>query len=139
SEARASEAGKRLKDNHRIVFSILLSDHRAVGVYDIAARSEAHGKRLQPVQIYRALETLMELGSVHRVESANAYVACHSNHACRRPQILICTACDRVSEMDSPKVQNALEQASLENGFVMTQQNIELRGLCPNCTDQPNP
>lgn len=130
---RASELGKRIKDNHRVVLGILLQDHHAIGVYDIAAKSADHGKRLQPVQIYRALDTLIELGCAHRLESANAYVACHKDHACRTPQLLICTDCKRVAEMDSPVVHDALAQASSDNGFLLTQPNVELHGLCPDC------
>lgn len=133
-ESRAAAAGKRLNDNHRCVLSVLLNDHRAVGVYDIAAVSAEHGKALQPVQIYRALDTLMELGVAHRVESANAYLACHADGPCTAPQIMICTACRRVAEMENDDVHAALNEATSQNGFVLQEQHVELLGLCPDCS-----
>jgi len=130
---RAEAAGKRLNQNHHCVLSILLSDHRAIGVYDIAAKSADYGKSMQPVQIYRALDTLINLRCAHRIESANAYLACHADGLCVSPQIMICTDCNRVAEMESTGVRTALSDATNEVGFVLQQQHIELLGVCPDC------
>ncbi|MEM1038357.1 MAG: transcriptional repressor [Pseudomonadota bacterium] len=133
-DERAKKSGRRVTDNLKCVFSILLSDHRAIGVYDIAAVSAEYGKSLQPVQIYRALDTLMALGCAHRVESANAYLACRAQGECTAPQIMICTDCKRVAEMENETVRAALDDATHANGFVLQNQHVELLGLCPDCS-----
>lgn len=133
-DARAKKSGRRVTDNVKCVLSVLLSDHRAIGVYDIAAVSADHGKSLQPVQIYRALDTLMALGCAHRIESANAYLACHAEGDCTAPQIMICTDCKRVAEMENETVRAALDDATHANGFVLQNQHVELLGLCPDCS-----
>ena len=59
------------------------------------ARGES---RLAPPTIYRALAALTDRGSVHRLESLNAFIACqHDRH--RQASILsICNDCGGVEE-----------------------------------------
>ena len=63
-----------------------------------------------PTQVYRALEKLMALGLVHRLDSLNAYVACTQPLTCRpgHAAFAICDDCGAVDEFDDAALGRAL-------------------------------
>ena len=130
----ASASGKPLGVHVSDVFDVLLKQHRAFGAYEIAEFLAEKGKKLRAIQIYRALETLLELGSVHRIESKNAFIACHGNDDCKHPQLLICESCDQVAEINSEPIENSINETASASGFVLKNHQVELFGLCPSCS-----
>ncbi len=48
-------SGRKFGANQLRVFNALLQDHNATSAYDLVERLARCGKRLQPVQVYRAL------------------------------------------------------------------------------------
>lgn len=70
----------KLSRNQSLVLSVLQSSDQPLSAYTILDRLRDDGLRA-PLQIYRALEKLMEAGRIHRLESMNALViCCHSKH-----------------------------------------------------------
>jgi Fur family zinc uptake transcriptional regulator len=116
------------------VFEILLGQHRAFGAYEIAEILAEKGIKLQAIQIYRALDKLIELGNVHRIESRNAYIACHGDEDCKHPQLLICESCNQVAEINSKPITKSIDDTASASGFVLQNRQVELFGLCPSCS-----
>ncbi|HSM41507.1 MAG TPA: transcriptional repressor, partial [Afifellaceae bacterium] len=58
-----------------MVFDTLLAADGPLSAYDILDRLRDKGFRA-PLQVYRALDKLLALGLVHRLESLNAFIAC---------------------------------------------------------------
>lgn len=131
----AEDTGKKFGANQVRVLEALLQDHRAASAYEIVERMAESGKRLQPVQVYRALDTLMELGLVHRVQSINAYVACTTEDACHNPQLLFCSSCKRVAELASDTISALISKTAKQSQFKLDHGLVELVGLCPDCTN----
>ncbi|MBL4599705.1 MAG: transcriptional repressor [Rhizobiaceae bacterium] len=131
----AEDNGKKFGANQVRVLEALLQDHKAVSAYDIVDRINDTGKRLQAVQVYRALDSLMELGLVHRVQSANAYIACTIEDECRNPQLLFCSSCKRVAELASESISALISKTAKQSHFKLEQGLVELVGLCPDCVD----
>jgi len=129
------DAGKKFGANQVRVLEALLQDHRAASAYEIVERVAESGKRLQPVQVYRALDTLMEMGLAHRVQSINAYVACTTEEACHNPQLLFCSSCKRVAELASDTISALISKTAKQSQFKLNYGLVELVGLCPDCTD----
>ena len=81
------------------VFEILLSEHKAMGAYDILEILAKEGMGSQPPVVYRALDFLLDLGLVHRLASINAYVGCtnpgHGDECC----FLLCSECGNAQEL----------------------------------------
>ena len=52
-----------------------------------------------PPQVYRALEKLIKLGKIHKVESKNAFVACKSSNCevSNATAFSFCEFCEKVS------------------------------------------
>lgn len=135
--ARAQEicaqAGARLTPVRRSALEILLSEHRAMGAYEVLDRLSQAGFGKQPPVAYRALEFLVEQGLAHRIRRLNAFTACTRPGAAHAPVFLICSACDAVAEAPGAPLRQALDTAATEIGFTVERANIEAVGLCPGC------
>ena len=131
--------GLRLTELRRHVLEEVAASHRAVGAYDVLERlASKGGRRLAPISIYRALDTLVAAGVVHRLESRNAFFACHVAHGGNRRQIVLaCDECGAVAEVPRPGVFDDIQAAAGAVGFRMSQALVEVSGACAACA-QPD-
>lgn len=129
----AAEAGRPLEGLRLDVLRELLRRHQPRGAYDLRDALAGGGRKLQPVQVYRALESLARLRLVHRVESRNAYIACTSGPDCEAPQLLICEACDAVAELGDEALKDVVDIVARRTGFTVRRSLVEISGLCPAC------
>ena len=136
----ALSKGKKLTPQRLQVLRILLSDHKAMGAYDILDKMrdlhiEGQGKP-QPPTVYRALGFLLGLGLIHKVESQNSFYACmvdkdQDEH--HLAQAFICDNCGHVVEKVAHQgAQNLFEKAATF-GFKIDKVIVECRGTCANC------
>ena len=137
ADAHCRGAGLQLTPARRRVLEILLSEHRALGAYDILEILAKRGFAAQPPVAYRALDFLVKHGFAHRIERLNAFVACAhpgENHA---PAFLICRVCDAVAEAQSEPARGRLGKAADAAGFTIERAVVEAVGVCPNCAGSP--
>ncbi len=142
SIARARDAfhasGERLTRLREAVLRILAGSHQALGAYEIIDRLREKGRTVAPISIYRVLDVLLTAGLVHRIESRNAYVACHGRHACGRPVLLmVCERCGVVAESADRPLARALREAAGAAGFTPRDAVLEMTGLCAHCAGGP--
>ena len=64
-----------LSKNQQIVLDIIEKAKEPLKAYSILFNVQKKGIKA-PLQVYRALEKLIKLGKIHKVESRNAFVAC---------------------------------------------------------------
>ncbi len=124
--------GVRLTPVRRRVLEILLTEHKAIGAYDILDHLAKDGASAKPPTAYRALDFLTTHGLAHKIERLNAYIACTSPETRHDPAFLICTGCDHVAETSAPR---AIEHVAREAGFDIDTTIIEATGLCPTCRE----
>jgi len=92
-----------------------------------------------PLQVYRALDTLVKAGLVHRLESLNAFVACaeqhdHAHtHGAGMTAFAICDKCGQVTELSDIAMGKRLGEWVGASGFVAKRAVIEFRGTCAKC------
>lgn len=141
---RASDAfeanGLRLTPLRRRVLEEVAGSHHAVGAYEILERlSQKERTRMAPISVYRALDALLEMGVVHRLESRNAYFACHAAHDKHgaRQIVLACERCAMVAEIATPAAFEAIDGAARGTGFAPTRVMVEVAGLCASCAASP--
>lgn len=127
--------GVRFTPLRRQVLEEVACSHTAVGAYDILERlSRKAAKRLAPISVYRALDSLVDAGVVHRLESRNAFFACHVPHAGDRRQIVLaCEVCGVVAEVAAEPVFSGLADAAANVGFNVSRAMIEIFGTCKDC------
>ena len=133
AEACCARTGQRFTPLRRRVLELVWSSHGPVRAYDVldALRNERRGAA--PPTVYRALDFLMELGLIHRIESRNAYIGCGSPDGRHGGQFLICRGCGAVAELDDEAIARTVVEKAGATGFVAEQQTIEVTGLCPRC------
>ena len=135
AETAFAAKGLRLTPLRRRVLEEVAGSHTAVGAYDILDRlARAGGRRLAPISVYRALDSLVEAGMVHRLESRNAFFACHAAHAGDRRQIVLaCEACGAVAEVAGEPVFDGIAAAARATGFATSRTLVEVIGACRRC------
>ncbi|WP_297767379.1 transcriptional repressor [uncultured Roseovarius sp.] len=117
----------------RRVLEILLSEHRAMGAYEILDVLRDEGLGSQPPVAYRALDFLVSHRFAHKVERLNAFIACTHPGETHTPAFLICRSCDAVAEAHAEPSKGMLGRVASETGFFIEQAVVEAIGLCPQC------
>lgn len=127
---------KELTRNETLVLGVLRQSRHQLSAYDILGELRADGLKA-PLQVYRALEKLIEKHLVHKLESLNAFVSC-SHEACHRNDVTaftICTNCGEVLEFVAEPVATTLRRQASKKGFQALQTSVEIKGLCSSCRD----
>ena len=133
AEAICVERGARLTKLRRRVLELIWSSHAPVGAYDLLRRLSREHESAAPPTVYRALDFLLDLGLIHRIESLNAFVGCAGPSEAHAGQFLICRDCGAAAEMHDRRVNQAIGRSAAKLGFAVEQTTVELRGLCPGC------
>lgn len=123
-----------LTKNQLLVMDTLKNANGPLGAYTILDELRGNGFRA-PLQVYRALDKLVEFGMVHRLESLNAFVAC-SHPACDDHGVAafaICDTCGSVNEFADDDIEKRLNGWAKAENFKPAKTTIELRGLCAVC------
>jgi Fur family zinc uptake transcriptional regulator len=128
-----------LTRNQHLVLDALTGATGPLSAYGILDRVRGDGIKA-PLQIYRALDKLVELGLAHRLESLNAFVACaHAeDHHRGVAAFAICEGCGRVDEFADAVVEQRLDAWSRASGFRAERTTIEIRGHCRDCAAPGN-
>ena len=86
-------------------------------------------------QVYRALDKLVEIGKIHKVESRNAFVACKNSNCVvsNATAFSICESCEKVTEINNSKLSKYLGNFEDNSGMKYSKYNLEFFGLCKKC------
>ena len=133
AERLCSEKGLRFTPLRRRVLELVWSSHKPVGAYALLDELRNEDLGSAPPTVYRALDFLMEQGFVHKIESQNAFVACLDLDHAHRSQFILCTECGKSVELLDDSLSTSLDRRAAELGFAVTQQIVEIRGICPDC------
>ena len=120
-----------LTRNQQIVFDIINKSSEPLKAYTILSNVQKKGIKAPP-QVYRALDKLIEMGKIHKIESKNAFVACQ-NSSCnvsKATAFSICESCEEVTEIDNSKISKYLSSFADKIGMKYKKYNLEFFGLC---------
>lgn len=125
---------RELTKNQSLVLGALSQTEGPVSAYTLLDRLRMNGLRA-PLQVYRALDKLIEYGLVHRLESLNSFVACAHPHEHKHGLIAfaICESCGQVDEFSDATVERRLRGWAKSHSFDLVKSTIELRGTCAGC------
>ena len=124
-----------LSKNQQIIFDIIHNSSEPLKAYSILFNVQKKGIKA-PLQVYRALDKLVEIGKIHKIESRNAFIACQ-NSSCqisKATAFSICENCENVSEISNSKLSKYLSNFSDNTGMKYSKYNLEFFGLCKKCT-----
>jgi len=123
-----------LTKNQTLVMGALADATGPLSAYTILDQLRDDGFRA-PLQVYRALDKLLEFGLIHRLETLNAFVACR-HPGCEAHEtiaFMICESCEKVSEITDDAVTKRLKTLATNEQFTLKQTTIEIRGTCNLC------
>ena len=135
-ERACSERGLRLTPIRARVLQLVGDAGKPIKAYDLLerVRDGEGGGAAAPPTVYRALEFLLANGFIHKLESINAFVACHHPNAMRHSvPFLICEGCNAAIELEDASIVSALDAAARSLGFAPQAQTLEVHGLCARC------
>ena len=140
-EAACQARGLRLTPVRARVLGLIADAGMPVKAYDLlemlkpsGAQDEGVGAAAPPT-VYRALDFLLANGFIHKLESVNAFVACHHpNTAQHSVPFLICDRCHSAVELEDRAVVAALDERARALGFMPQAQTLEVHGLCARCS-----
>lgn len=140
--AQCASSGAKLTTKRQHVLLVLLSTSVPLSAYEIAEQYKQRFAETLPVMsVYRIMRFLIEEKLVHKLETANRFIACAHiacDHPHEIPQFLICDHCKMVQEVGIPKrILMELAQNIEHTGFVLASQQLELHGLCAKCRQNP--
>ena len=126
----------KLSKNQHVVLSALEAAERPLSAYQLLDLEDVRVQGLKaPLTIYRALDKLISLGLVHRIESLNAFVACDHEPHTAPAAFMICNDCRQTIEVGVASVERSMAEQAAEQGFRVDSMHIEISGRCEKCSD----
>ena len=125
---------EKLTNNQKTVLDLLEKSKEPLKAYAILFDIQKKGIK-SPLQVYRALDKLIEIGKVHKIESRNSYIACKHEgcNAKTSTAFLICEKCDSVTELKRNNLLSYFSKQAEKDNFQYRKHNLEIYGLCNNC------
>ena len=123
-----------LSKNQQIVLETIKNSNEPLKAYSILFDVKKKGIKAPP-QVYRALDKLIEIGKIHKIESKNAFVACKNTNCdvTKTTAFSICEKCENIEEIKDTKISKYLKSFKDSSGMNYTRYNLELFGLCKKC------
>ena len=123
-----------LSTNQQIIFNLIHKSPEPLKAYTILFNVQKKGIKAPP-QVYRALDKLVEMGKIHKIESKNAFVACRNSDCeiSKATAFSICEKCEVVDEISDIKLSKYLSNFNHKKGMKFKRFNLEFFGLCKKC------
>jgi Fur family zinc uptake transcriptional regulator len=139
-ERACGERGLRLTPIRLRVLGLVARAGKPIKAYDLLeqVRTGEGAGAAAPPTVYRALDFLLANGFIHKLESINAFVACHHPNAAQHSvPFLICDRCHAATELEDAGIVATLDAAARTLGFAPQAQTLEVHGLCVRCSGKP--
>ena len=130
------ERDLRLTPIREQVLELIAGSEKPLKAYDLLEMMKGGVGASAPPTIYRTLDFLLENGFIHKLESVNAYVACHHPAIAHAVPFLICTECHTAIELEDSGIAADLEVRAKQLGFEPSAKIIEVHGRCANCSQR---
>ena len=128
---------EKLSNNQQTVLTLLEGSREPLKAYAILFDIQKKGIK-SPLQVYRALDKLIEIGRVHKIESKNSYIACNNTDCSSKTStsFLICELCDDVTELKKNNLSMYFSKQSEKSNFKYSKHNLEIYGECKTCKNK---
>jgi len=127
-----NKKNQTLTKNQRIVLNLLQDSGEPLKAYFILDSLKKEGLN-SPLQVYRALDKLVELGKIHKVESLNSFIICNNSNCASNTAFTICERCGKVKEIKNNNLTEGVNELVRENKLNITRYNLEFYVVCNSC------
>ena len=125
-------AGKTLTPQRIAIFRALEIVDEPITAYEL--RNHTNSRTVESFNIstiYRVLNFWVELGLVHKIESANKFVVCKDQHRDHIHVLQHCTSCQKIEE--HREISRLIKMPLSSTFKAHKNQVIEIQGQCGNC------
>ena len=126
------DQNQNLTKNQKIVLNLLQSSGEPLKAYFILEGLKKEGLK-SPLQIYRALDKLVELGKIHKIESQNSFIVCNNSNCAKNTVFTICNRCGDVKEVKNNNLFEDMKALGIKNRLNVDRYNLEFYVTCGNC------
>ena len=131
---RLRDATGRSGEARRSVVEFLGAQNCCVSAQEIHDRLRSGGARVGIASVYRALDSLDELGLVQRVDLGDGISRFEQAHGEREHHHhLVCDDCGKVEAFEDAALERALERVAGVRGYAVGGHDVLLRGACGSC------
>lgn len=130
--AAIDRAGYRLTGPRRAVADLIAGREGHFTAADLVAEARARRLGIGRATIFRALDLLLELGVLERLDlpsGEHAYVGCEPAHH----HHVVCSGCGRATEIDDAGLRAVVDTIAERTGYEIDRHRLELFGHCPTC------
>ena len=121
----------------KAVLFVLWDTKKPCKAYDILDRLYESQPNATASAVYRALGFFVTAGMVHKLDSIQAYALCAEPETHRCSEVMmVCSLCHAVREVHDVKLRQAAEHLVMCDGFQLSHDPIELRGVCKPCLEK---
>ena len=121
-----------LSKNQKIIFDLIDKSAEPMKAYAILFNVQKKGIKA-PLQVYRALDKLVELGKIHKIESINSFIICNNSNCASNTAFTICERCGKVKEIKNKYLTDGVSDLVKDNQLEITRYNLEFYVLCKSC------
>lgn len=117
-----------------LVLSLLKSSSEPLTAYKLLAKLKKSGVNSAPI-VYRALESLLDGGKIHKINALGAYVACDctQDHHHEVSILTVCNDCKKVEELHDHKIIHQIEGLRKQGVRIASHAIVELPVVCNSC------
>ena len=130
-EERISHSGHRLTPQRREVYDVLLAERDHPTATEVFLRAKKRIPGISLATVYNCLETLVDCGLAKQVNvdrDATRYCPNLKEHG-----HFVCVRCGKVHDVPVSKGLRSGDSWQLPKNFTVTQTEVTVRGLCPDC------
>jgi Fe2+ or Zn2+ uptake regulation protein len=125
-------AGYRLTGPRRSVAELIAARNGHFTAADLMADVRERRLGIGRATVFRALDLLLELGVVERLDLPNgdhAYVGCEPSHH----HHVVCSRCGRATDIADAGLAAVVDDIEARTGYRIDRHRLELFGRCPAC------
>jgi Fur family ferric uptake transcriptional regulator len=134
AQAKLAESGQRIGSARAAVVDFLAAQtccHSAQEIHDALA---AGGARIGLASVYRAVDSLVDVGVAQRVEIGDGIARYepvrpgneHHHH-------LVCDGCGKLEPFHDDALEAAIEAVERSSGYAVASHDVVLHGACTDC------
>jgi Fur family ferric uptake transcriptional regulator len=132
-----SQAGLKATRQREQIVRAFFAAGRHISAEELHRQLRTSQPGIGLVTVYRTLKLLRQAGLATERQFGDAYARFDPRPADSPHHHLICTACGRIQEFEDDTLAALARKVKRARGFTVTEQRLELYGLCRDCARGP--
>ena len=116
------------------IIAIFTEHNKPLKAYKVLDILSGKGREIKPISVYRILNFLVDNNILHKIESQKVFMLCQQDSCTSNHNVfLTCKKCSNITESSDRDIIAPLLDFCKKNNFYMSDEKIELSGLCQKC------